>query len=361
MKIAHLFAGGNIGGIECLCRDYTKMSKYKHIVLVLWGDGPVLDEIKENGIKVRYLQMTNKSLLTGYRKVLKICLEEQVDVIVAEHEAILSHIILCQLKMIKSNLKTVVYAHCHASFMCRENEKKSLWFRKLVLSTSLKKADCVIAISECVKKSLTDYFGVDSYKVRVIYNGILFPKEGILANREDKLYKIVYVGRLIKEKGVQTIIEAVKMLGNPYHLDVVGDGPYRYELEKKSLGIEKNISFHGFQSDVYRFLCAANLFVHVPDCEEGFGLTVAEAMAMGMVCIVGNRGAMGELIEDQVNGFLIQSGDAGCLMEKIKYVSEKCDISKLDSIRKSAREKAVNYSMDSYVKMVDEVLLEITE
>lgn len=353
MKIAHLFTGGNIGGIECMCREYTKISIHEHYILVLWGDGPVLKEIRENGIKVVYLNLKHTDLISGYLKIKKFCSDNKIDVLIAEHEAILSHVFLWMFK--KNNLKKVVYAHCNASFMCRSQEKKGLFIRKLILSLSMKSADLVVAISNNVKLSLIQQFSVPDRKITVLYNGVALPNN-LLSSRKKDLHKIIYVGRLIEDKGVQKIIDAVKMLGPLYHLDIIGDGPYRSTLENQCKDCEIMFSFHGFQSDVYSYLSNTSVFVHVPDCEEGFGLTVVEAMASGNICIVAEKGALPEIIQDNYNGFVLKQSDSKSIAQKIDFIANSSSDEFLDKIRNNGINTAHNLSINKYADNLDKLL-----
>lgn len=358
MKIAHLFAGGNIGGIECLCREYTKYSCHEHVIFVLWGDGPVLNEIKKNNVKVYNLGLTSKNILSGVKKVERLCKDKEIDILIAEHEAILSHIILYGLKIKRSKTRTIIYAHCHASFMCREEEKKGLFIRKWIIKKSMNRADGIIAISEAVKNSLEKYFECSYSKITVIHNGIDLGSITYSLENKDN-HKILYVGRLIKDKGVQTIIKAVGKLGEHYHLDIVGDGDYRSELEKISKKYNANVTFHGFQSDTNPFLKSTGIFVHVPNCEEGFGLTVVEAMAAGNICIIGKRGALPEIVDDGVDGVLINSDNSDELSSKIRVIAENTSNDKICRMRQKARVKAEQFSMEKYVDKVDSLYANI--
>ena len=66
----------------------------------------------------------------------------------------------------------------------------------------------------------------------------------------------------------------------------------------------------------------ADIFIHPAIWEEGFGITIIEAMARGKLCIASKRGAIPEIISDGVNGLLVESANAKQLAEKIKYVGE---------------------------------------
>lgn len=364
MKIAHLFAGGNIGGIECLFRSYVKYSKHQHIVLVLWGNGPILDDLRKLGIKVIYLNLSSKNIIGAYFKIRKICCSEKIDIIIAQHEAILSYIVLFLLKRTLFPIYTIAYAHCNASFMLQESENSVLNLRKKVISFTLRNVDSVIAISENVKQSLVAYFCIALEKISVLYNGVELAiddnsifQDHDLSRKNLSHTNIIYVGRLIKEKGVQTIIKAIKLLNSNYQLTIVGDGPYREYLEKLSIGCEERIFFVGVQKNIYNYLKKADIFVHVPDCEEGFGLTVVEAMSTGIVCIVGNRGAMSEIIDNGINGYLITSGDPNVLAKKIEEVSQIINSKNIKKIVLNARNKSNLFSIKKYTDDLDRMLL----
>lgn len=351
VKVAHLFAGGGYGGIECLCRNYVADSSCEHVILVLWGDGPVLQEIQDRGIRVIYLNLSSANIISGYRKVAGICEKEHINVVVAEHEAILSHIILMQLKLFKRNIKTVAYAHCNASLMIRDNEKNGLAVRKFIISHSLNAADKVVCISKDVAGSVIDRLNTSRERVEVVYNGVKLVKN-TLPEKNEAVHKLIYVGRLVEEKGVQTIIKAIENLDDNYHLTIVGDGPYRTELEQLCAGFEQRVTFCGFREDVSAYLCDSMVFVHVPDCDEGFGITVVEAMSAGNICIAGDRGALSEVININ-NGFLIASSDVEKLSATIKYIFEDMPIEDRKKMIRCAKMTAEEFSLEKYVERMD--------
>lgn len=91
----------------------------------------------------------------------------------------------------------------------------------------------------------------------------------------------------------------------------------------------------------------------MPEWEEGFGITVIEALAAGKVCIVANSGAMPEIITDGVDGFIVEKGNvmelANCLMELGKE--------KINIIRENAKQKATCFSMKKYCSTLDRLIL----
>lgn len=113
--------------------------------------------------------------------------------------------------------------------MYRINAKKGLWIRKKILSYSLRNADKTIAISQSVKNSLIKHLKTPEEKIQVIYNGTNIEKFSCPIRRLSNPLKLIYVGRLIEEKGIQNTLKALTYFtpGMKYHFQIVGNGPYK--------------------------------------------------------------------------------------------------------------------------------------
>ena len=142
---------------------------------------------------------------------------------------------------------------------------------------------------------------------------------------------IVYFGRLSTEKGVHTLIEAVK--GIEVKLKVIGDGPLMVELNQKlkDEGIE-NVEFLGFrtgenlQAEIKRCM-----FVVVPsECHENNPFSIIEAFALGKPVVGARIGGMPELVKDWETGLTFESGNVKDLHERIvELLAKKEKISEL--------------------------------
>lgn len=358
--VLHLLASGDTGGIEILCRDYAVYSKHNNIFAILWSPGIISDGMKYRGDTIIELGIQKKEYFKAIKKLCKIMYQYKVDVIIAHHASPLLHIFLMILKFRFRSITTITYAHGLAEVMFRVHEKHGAIFRKIVLQSSLKRADCVVAVSYAVKNSLVQTFKIPESKIQVIYNGVdterFFVRE---KNVTSKTLKLIYVGRLIKDKGVQTILQALALGRDEkdFHLSIVGDGVYREELQKlvKELGIEQKVEFLGNRNDVPELLSEAKVFLHVPLLEEGFGITVIEAMACGLICICSRSGALPEIISDKVNGFLVDKGDIKGICNVINFVYKMSDSEKKE-IRVNAIKRALDFSSDRFGNGLDELI-----
>ena len=358
--VLHLLAGGSTGGIEVLCRDYALYSKHSNIFVILRSPGEISDEMKNRGDTIIELNIYQKDHLKVMKKLCQIVEQFHVDIVIEHHASPIFHMYMMIMKSRYKYLTTIAYAHALAEVMYRSDERKRAIWRKKVLQSSLNRADCVVAVSNAVKDSLVEEFKISKNKIKVIYNGVdtakFFAKD--ISSPINSL-KLIYVGRLIEDKGVQTILHAMAMYGNEIeiHLTIVGDGPYRRSLQELAadLKIEKKVEFLGNQNNVPELLETADIFIHVPLLEEGFGITVIEAMACGLICICSRSGALPEIIDDGHNGFLVDKGDASGVYECLKSIMEFSPVDLL-SMKKEAIKRAGNFSIDKFVNKLDSLI-----
>jgi glycosyltransferase involved in cell wall biosynthesis len=122
---------------------------------------------------------------------------------------------------------------------------------------------------------------------------------------------LVYAGRLLREKRIDLLLEAVARLVSEHPgplLAVLGDGPDRGRLEEIAgrLGLAEAVVFHGHlptSAEVWRRMGGARIAVQ-PSSREGFGLFPLEAMAAGLPVVYceSPESALGELVEPGVHG-----------------------------------------------------------
>ena len=186
--------------------------------------------------------------------------------------------------------------------------------------------DRVVAISEAVGADLRDHHQIDPKKIRVVYNGVnldelmsrfLSYDPGTTRKEfgfSEDAYVIGIVARLVSDKGHEYLIRSIKKLETEIpnlRLLIVGDGRYRPKLIEltRKLNLMSRIYFTGNLKDVAKPLAAMHLFVLPATWREGFGLSIVEAMTCKKPVIVTNIWALNTLIEDRVNGILVEPRD----------------------------------------------------
>jgi glycosyltransferase involved in cell wall biosynthesis len=170
------------------------------------------------------------------------------------------------------------------------------FFGKMIFS----RADTVICISEYEKKLVDSDFNVAEKTVK-IPNGInLSEFENLKRHESENKEKVLlYVGRLEEYKGVQYIIKSLPELQN-FRLRVVGKGPYEKELHNiaESLRVAERIEWlKGIsRKDLLECYADADIFLMLSS-HEAFGITVAEALAAGIPCVVAKGSALEEFVD----------------------------------------------------------------
>jgi len=223
-----------------------------------------------------------------------------------------------------------------------------------------------IAVSDWTKKRL-EALGTPEEKITVIPNGIDLKRiseiepEGSWASAgmETKIYDVIFAGRLIKEKNVDVLIKAVALLKSNFpniKCCIVGDGPEKeglVELAKKT-GVYGNVEFAGFQE--YRELIGkikASKVLVLPSSREGFGMVVIEAFACGVpvVTVSERHNAAQSLVEDGVDGLVVELGDREIAKGVEKTIKEKACYKKFSAM---SLRKAGEYDWE---KIVSELIL----
>ena len=189
----------------------------------------------------------------------------------------------------------------------------------------------VIVNSNYMKGELERLFGLPYDKINVIPNGVnlnLF--NGIerdynfrrkYAMDNEKI--ILFMGRLVYEKGIQHLIAAMPKILAGYHdtkLVICGKGGMQEELQQQvnAMGIGNKVYFAGYMNgkDVQRMYKAADISVF-PSTYEPFGIVALEAMLSENPVVVSDIGGLNEIVEHRVNGMKTYCGNPNSIADSI--------------------------------------------
>ena len=190
---------------------------------------------------------------------------------------------------------------------------KSIEQRKNIL----KKCAAVFCVSKFVKKRFLDGIAIDNKKVHVLYNGV----GSKLKQFPSKKKEVLFVGRLVYEKGANLYAEAIKSIANlfpDWTFGLLGSFDIKHSKNKNAYSYQVVRTFNsiGPQATVYGFkdqnfvkekMKNASIIVIPSLCEEAFCLVAAEAMSNGMAIIASKVGGIPEIVQD--NGILISNID----------------------------------------------------
>lgn len=153
----------------------------------------------------------------------------------------------------------------------------------------------------------------------------------------------VSVGRLqAPQKDFLTLLRAVALLPRRLlRVVVVGDGPDRRELlaERERLGLDDDVDFAGVRNDVPELLSGCDAFV-LATTYESLPLSIIEAMAAGLPCVVSNVGGVPELVVDGKTGLLVAPRDPAALAEALGRLATDSELRRSMGSASLARARA---------------------
>ena len=155
-------------------------------------------------------------------------------------------------------------------------------------------------------------------KVKIVPNGIDLA-DGQRNSVSSNAREILFVGRLAPIKGIEHLLEALRMYANPYRLTIVGDGPDRKRLE--SLSIDMPIEFVGMKpfEAIGEYLVKSHVLV-LPSLSENLPNVLLEALAHGVPVIASRVGAIPEIVRDGENGYLVEPRNPNSLRRALENV-----------------------------------------
>ena len=189
----------------------------------------------------------------------------------------------------------------------------------------------VIVNSNFMKGHIQGLFGLPFNKINVIPNGInLTNFNGIERDYEfrrqyalDNEKIILYMGRLVYEKGIQHLISAMPKILDNYHdakLIIAGKGGMIDELKAQveSMGISNKVYFTGYldAKQVQKMYKCADVAVF-PSTYEPFGIVALEAMLAGVPTVVSDVGGLNEIVEHGVTGMKSYAGNSNSIADSI--------------------------------------------
>jgi len=185
--------------------------------------------------------------------------------------------------------------------------------------------------------------GVEPMKVKIFRRGVdtetFSPDKRVEDFWSKRLWKkvkrvILYVGRVAREKNLDTFMYVAKHFPEETFV-VVGDGPYRKELERKK---PKNVHFVGYMRGEELSQAYASSYVFLfPSETETYALVILEAMASGLPVIVSSEGASPEHVKSYVNGFIATT--------KEDYIEKLSLILSDENLRNSMSSEARRYAL----------------
>ncbi len=355
MKIIHVITALGIGGAEKLLITIINKQIEEHTVHLVYLK-PIDNLISKVDKRIEIKQIpisfsVIKNLTSYYNKI-------KPDII---HTHLGHADILGFWSARKSHAK--VFSTMHNIYF-KKNFLDNIFFETYkYLFLKVIKNSRVISISKSVENHVLTRLRVPKERSFLLFNAIP-SKEISIEKRETKIIKLLFVGRLEKQKSIDTLLRAVKHLKNrkiekQMHLTIVGDGKLRSNLEllTKQLQIENLVKFEGEIKEVEAHYNTADIFI-LPSIWEGFGIVILEAFRVKLAVIASNLEGPAELISDNENGLLFEPQNYRELSEKI------CNLIEDRVFREKIAQKGYEtftkkYHIDTYVEKLNTLYAEV--
>lgn len=313
--------------------------------------------LRFNGIKYR----RNKRLY-NWAKIFWISKKSGNNEVLLNHIHVLPELVLTS-RLFSKKIPNIFHVH---SFPGSWQGKRWLF--------ALKYADKIIAVSSFIKEKLIEKYPFVEHKVTVLFNGVdtelfnpqrkfdLKRKLGLAQNR----FIVFFSGNIWKVKGFETVVKTAKELFHSER-DIVfiiagGFNPETNQLHRKWKEVSTpNMNFLGAlnHGDLSRYYASANVTIVPSLWEEPFGMVIIESMSCGTPVIGSRIGGIPELIDDGINGFLINPGSVKELKEKIIWCKEH--FKRLKEMGKKARKEALQFDWSIISDKLKTIYLSVSD
>ncbi|MFA6357555.1 MAG: glycosyltransferase family 4 protein [Candidatus Omnitrophota bacterium] len=309
----------NVGGISSyLFTLSTGLKENGHNVYLASSGGELVEKFVLSGIKHIQVPLKTKSeispkIILSFLKLKKLMRVNNIDLVHSNSRTtqVLGNLL--------SRSRGVVHIFtCHGFFKPKLSRRLfPCW------------GEAVIAISQEVKEHLIFDLKLPECKISVINNGIDVKNFGDFSQRDNLRKKlgvndqflVGIIARLSDVKGHIYLIRAMPEILKSFALVkllIIGEGKMKTTLVKEvdRLGIKDSVLFIDQASETRDMLSAMDIFI-MPSLQEGLGLALMEAMAQGLAVVGSRVGGIKTLIQDKVNGLLVNPQDSAMLAEAI--------------------------------------------
>ena len=343
-KIRVLFAIGSMGGggserqLLGILR-YLDRSTFSPLLYLIYRNGEFIEDIPKDVPVFAFWERHSKPGLNYPGRIFRMQCRDLAKVIQEQEANVLyartfSMALIAHGGVRHTGVPWVGVEAADPKLGLEENTDRFVRFKHWMLGRAYRSASRVLTVSEGVRRSMLDYYGLPPEQVTTIYNFMDLDRIDRLAAEgtprlDDDRFHIVCAGRLHPQKGYRYLLEAIEELVHRRGLKrlllhLIGQGPQESELKKLTAetGLEEHVVFEGFLQNPYTFFKACQLFC-LPSLYEGMPNTLLEAMAcripvLAADCPSGPR----EILRDDEHGLLVPPADSKALADAIWNATE---------------------------------------
>lgn len=325
INVCHLISGDLWAGAEVQVHNLLTALKSEpglNVSAITLNRGKLADKLSGAGIQVTVVDESRNSFLRLLRLITNQLVDKEIDILHTHRykENIIGALVKpkCKIKYLVQTVHGIAepfrgLSGLKMGLYSRLNE----YFRR-------KHFDVVLTVSDDIKHKLR--LNTERPKIVTVHNAVdtaLIKSRKTQAQVKKSLNidvdrpVIGSAGRIVPVKGFEVFLEAARIVLKEKPLVrfvLAGDGPSRPKLQSlaRKLGIEREFMFLGFREDIIDIINCLDIFV-LPSYHEGIPMALLEAMALGKAVVATNVGGIKEIIEDNVSGLLVGSGDPRAL------------------------------------------------
>ena len=217
-----------------------------------------------------------------------------------------------------SKSKLILWEHSVTSIHAKTTISKIYFIRYNIIKYFYNRADSIVVASKGICIDLVNNFNISKKLINIINSPVDVKAIIALSRKENKYYKnheryIVSIGRLVKSKNFDLLINAFKIISSEtkYKLLIVGEGPEKENLKQKikKLHLKQNIKLLEYIKNPYPVLKDAELYA-MSSSWEGFGLALIEALALNKNIVSTDcKCGPSEILDNGKYGVLVSSNN----------------------------------------------------
>lgn len=293
-------------------------------------EGLLVERMKELGVQTYRVEMRNRFDLGAAWKLSQLCRQLDIDIIHAQflrenYIALLSRIFNPRVRVIYTN--HFIMAN---NFITRLSNRVMTHLQSAIIAVCNPGRDMMVIN------------GNDGRKIRVIHNAVDIskwskPRNSTIRDEfqipEDTVI-LLCASRFAHDKGhkflINSLSELKKLTERDFKCILAGDGPLIDDVKKQTseLGLEKNVIFAGFRSDIENLLYGSDIYINASQ-HEALSFLILEALASGLPLIATNMGGNPDIINNETDcGILVEYDDHYGLAQAIVRMIEDEDLRK---------------------------------